>query len=200
MINDDLNVDFFFGNSKKLSIKKLDFSNLSNFKKEFRTFEYNNFIWYVGSLHILCKNYSTIVLTGDLRVLNNWIILISARLTGKRAYIWTHGWYGREGKTKKFLKELFFNLSHKIFLYGNYAKKLLIVEGIEADKLIPVFNSLDYDKQLIVRSKLKYTSIFKDHFKNDNSIIIFIGRIQKSKRLEQILDAMLLLRKSRFIF
>lgn len=200
MINDELKVDFYFGDSKNLSIKKLDFNSLSNFKKELVTYEYRNFIWYVGSLHILCKNYDTIVLTGDLRVLNNWIILVLARLTGKRVYIWTHGWYGREGKAKKFLKKLFFNLSNKIFLYGNYAKELLIAEGLNAAQLIPVFNSLNYDKQLMVRSRLKNTSIFKDHFQNDYSIIIFIGRVQKSKSLEQILDAMLLLRDQCLFF
>lgn len=195
MINDELNADFYFGDSKKLTIKKLDFSKLSNFKKEFKTIEFKKLIWYRGINKLVLKDCDSIVLTGEPRILNNWIILLLAKLTGKKIYFWTHGWYGRETKIRVMFKKAFFNLAHKIFLYGDYAKELMIKESFNPDKLVPIYNSLDYDAQKRVRNKLTATNIYKTHFGNDYPVIFFIGRLQKNKDLEQVLDAMMLLKE-----
>lgn len=192
MLNDELNADFYFGKSKKLNIKKLDFSKLSNFKKEFKTIEFKVPLWYVGNVSLAFKNYDNIVLSGESRTLSNWIILLFSKLTGKKVYFWTHGWYGREGKIKAFIKKLFFKSGYKVFVYGNYAKGLMVKEGFNQAKLIPIYNSLDYDTQLNVRKRLHYTNIYINHFNNDYPVIVFIGRVKKRKKLEQLLDAMVL--------
>lgn len=195
MINDELDADFYFGDSKRLTIKKLDFSKLSNFRKEFKTIEFKKLIWFRGNNKLVFKDYDTIVLTGEPRILNNWIMLLLAKVTGRKIYFWTHGWYGRETKTRALFKKPFFNLAHKIFLYGDYAKELMIKQGFKSEKLIPIYNSLDYDTQKRVRNKLTDTDIFKNHFGNNNPVIFFIGRLQKNKNLEQVLDAMILLKE-----
>ena len=195
MINDELDADFYFGDSKTLTIKKIDFSRLSNFKQEFKTIEFKKFIRYCGINSLVFKDYDCIVLTGEPRILNNWIILLLAKINGKKVYFWTHGWYGRETKMRSLFKKAFFKLAHKIFLYGDYAKELMIAEGFKPEKLIPIYNSLDYDAQRSVRDKLINTDIYKAHFGNDNPVIFFIGRLQQNKNLEQVLEAMLLLKK-----
>lgn len=189
-INNDLNADFYFGDIPNSSIKKIDYKDLSNFKKEFKTTKMKSFFWYSGSYKLVFKSYQNIILTGDPQILSNWIILILARVMGKKTYLWTHGWYGKETFLKGFVKKIYFGLASKILLYGDYAKKLMIQNGFDESNLIPIYNSLNYTEQLTVRNNLKKTSIYTAHFGNDNPVLIYIGRIQKVKRLDLILHAM----------
>ena len=69
-------------------------------------------------------------------------------------------------------------------------KKLMISEGILVKNLIPIYNSLDYDKQILVREKLKKNTIYQKLFKNDYPVLIFVGRIMGNKKLDQVLHAM----------
>ena len=80
-------------------------------------------------------------------------------------YLWTHGWYGKEKGVKRLLSKFFFSLSDGIFLYGDYAKRLMINEGFNKDKLFVVHNSLDYEKHLNLRKKVYNKTIYKDYFK-----------------------------------
>lgn len=196
-INDELDADLYFGDIPNSTIKKIEYADLSNFKKEFKTIKVHSLFWFKGSYKLVFK-YNNIILTGDPHILSNWIILIFARLLGKKTYLWTHGWYGKEKGLKKGLKKIYFLMANKILLYGDYAKKIMIDEGFKEGKLIPIYNSLDYGQQLLIRDNLKQSAIYIDHFKNDYPVIIFIGRIQKVKRLDLILEALHKLNKENY--
>jgi glycosyltransferase involved in cell wall biosynthesis len=88
------------------------------------------------------------------------------------------------------LKKIFFSLASGIFLYGNYAKKLMIDKGFKEDKLHLIYNSLDYDEQIAIRKTLTLSNIFKNHFKNNYPNLIFIGRLTKVKQLDILLYAL----------
>ncbi|WP_187477625.1 glycosyltransferase [Amniculibacterium sp. G2-70] len=193
-IDQELNADLYFGNIPNSSIKKLDLKELSNFKKEFRTLSFGPFLWYVGVLKLLLMPYKNYVITGDLKILPNWFILIYCKLTGKKTYLWTHGWYGREKTYQKLIKKAFYKMASGVLLYGDYAKSLMIKEGFSEKKLIPIYNSLDYDLQLKVRHSLSVSSIYRNHFGNNHPVVIFIGRIQKAKKIDMLLEAVKKLR------
>ncbi|SIR15213.1 glycosyltransferase [Chryseobacterium indoltheticum] len=194
-IDEELNADFYFGTIPGCTIKKFNYQDLHNFKKEFKTLKFKNCYWYIGSLKLLFKPYENYILTGDPLILSNWIILVWAKISGKKTYFWTHGWYGRETTIKKLIKKCYFGLATEIFLYGEYAKELMIKEGFDENKLHTIYNSLDYEKQILVRDSLKSSDIYRDHFKNNHPVIIYIGRIQRSKKIELAIEAMLLLQQ-----
>ena len=57
--------------------------------------------------------------------LTSWLVLfLSKLLPNKKVYLWSHGWYGREGFVKKLMKKVYFGLADGTFLYGNYAKRI----------------------------------------------------------------------------
>jgi len=66
----------------------------------------------------------------------------------------------------------------------------MIAEGISPKKLVCIYNSLDYDQHKIVRKNLTYTSIYKEYFRNAFPVLLYIGRIQLSKRLDLLIRAM----------
>lgn len=189
-ISDEIGADFYFGDIRNSSIKKIDYKELKNFIKEFKTLKLFSFFWLKKSISLVLKPYKYYVLTGDPHILSNWVILVLAKIFNKKTFLWTHGWYGRETKTKKIIKKLYFGLADKILLYNERSKFLMINEGFQEKKLIPIYNSLDYDTQKKIRDNLKEKEVYFEHFKNASPVLIYIGRIQKSKKIDLLLKSL----------
>lgn len=194
LINDNLDCDFYFGDKLSTPIKKIDYKELSDYKREFKRISLiGNFYWLKGSISSVFNKYDTFVLTGEPYCVSNWLLMLYCKLFNKKTYLWGHGWYGRESRLTKLIKKMFYKLSTGLFLYGDYAKNLMIAEGIDEKKLIPIYNSLDYDKHLSIRQTLEVTDIYSNHFNNNYPTLIYVGRIQKVKRIDMIFDAMKML-------
>ena len=196
-MNDELECDFIFGESI-LNIKQLNYKLITNLKMTpERKFIFGSKIWFdKGVISFYLKHkYKTIIIGGDAYNITVWLILLLSWFQKKNVLIWTHGYYGREKWYIKWVKKIFFSFGDKILLYGNYAKGLLIKDKIASpDKLIVVYNSLNYEMQLIERNKLIKEPLYQNHFGNNNSNIIFIGRLTNSKRLEMIIEALYILK------
>lgn len=190
----ELQCDFVFGD-KYLDVKKMDYSLLQNFKKEVKNkvFIRKPLTFQKGVISQLKEDYDILLVLGDLHCISTWFLLLFAPLFKKKIYLWSHGWYGKESNLKAKIKKIFFNLADGTFLYGNYARDLMIRRGLNPIKLFVIYNSLSYDKHIELRSQLKETNIFKDHFDNQNKNLIFIGRLTKVKRLDILLEALSLL-------
>jgi glycosyltransferase involved in cell wall biosynthesis len=93
-------------------------------------------------------------------------------------------------KKAKFLTKTFFkNASGGFLLYGDNAKDTMIREGFSEKKLYVVYNSLDYERQIKLREAQNSGDIYTKHFRNSDPVIIFIGRLQREKKLEMIIEA-----------
>lgn len=191
LMNSMINCDFFFGD-KMEDVKKIDYSLLSNFVKEVenKKFLYKPLYFQKGVIPLINKSYTNYIILGDLHCISTWILLVLGKIYRKKIYLWTHGWYGKEIKVKKIIKKLFFGLSEGVFLYGNYARNLMIKEGINMNKLHVIYNSLSYDIQLSIRIKINKNKIYEDHFNNKLKNLIFIGRLTPIKNLELLLEAL----------
>jgi len=186
----ELECDFFLGDKLPYSIELMNYHDLKGFKYTLQNKNLlGNFYWQKGALQTLFDNYEYYIITGEPYCLSTWILLIANKIKKRKSYLWTHGWYGNERKIKKIVKKLFFKLSDRILLYGDYAKGLMINDGFKAECLIPVYNSLNYDQQIEIRSSIKKTNIYFDYFQNNNPIILYVGRIQKRKKIDLLIDA-----------
>lgn len=197
-IDKELNYDLYFGHKVPVKMKQIDVSTYTNYKKDLKNVFIRNLFWQRGAIRNVFKPYKNYVMSGSLSGVTTWIILVLAKLSGKKVFLWTHGWYESDGILKSYARRLFFSLSYKVLLYGEHAKRLMIDYGIREEKLIVILNSLDYDKQKRVRDKLTYTNVFKEKFENNYPTFCFVGRIQKWKRLDLLIDAMVELRKVGF--
>lgn len=190
-IGDEFNVEFYFGDIEKSTIKKMDYSVLGSKVVERKTYKLLGSINYISkSMRLSFSNYSKYIITGEPYCISSWLILIFNRLLGKQTFTWTHGWYGSERGIKKFIKRIYFSLSHKILLYGEKAKALMIEEGFSENKLEVIYNSLNYEKQLLIRNSLSRKNIYKDYFENIYPVIIFTGRLTEVKKLDQLILAL----------
>lgn len=142
------------------------------------------------------QQVQTLLMLGEPMVLSTWWTLIQRRLFfhKKRVYLWTHGWYGRESFSKKWLKRIFFGMADHVFTYGQYAKEQAIKQGFNADKITPIHNSLNHSLQVRLRESLSPSDVYKQHFSNSFRTLIFIGRLTKVKRLDFVLTALSILK------
>jgi len=187
----DLEASIYAGERTFGKIKALEDIELSDkiTRLPFRRL-FKNIYWLSGTISLSFKPYSKYVITGQPHGLSFWVMLFVNKILGKKTYLWTHGWYGNEHGIKSKFKKIFYKLSDGVFLYGNYAKELMLKEGFRDDELFVIYNSLDYTKQKELQKNLKPSSEYPDHFKNDLPIVVFIGRLTKEKKLDLIIEAL----------
>lgn len=189
LLDQNMDIDFYFGDNMG-DVKKMDYSILNHKVIEVKNRKIGPIEWQSGVVHLAFKKYDTYIMLGGPMILSTWLCTIIARIRKKKVYYWTHGWYGKESLLQKFIKRIFFTLPNGLFLYGNYAKKLMIKAGFKESHMFVIHNSLSYDRQLEIRQNLQSSSLFLDHFKNRNPVVIFVGRLTPVKKLDMLLYAL----------
>lgn len=198
LIDQAYDCDFFFGDSY-LNVKKMDYSLLKGKVTEVPTKHFGGWSYRPGIQKLLRKDYDAFILLGETRSLSTWLFCIRARLfyPKKRVFFWTHGWYGKESRLERVLKKILLKLPNGgLFLYGNYARELMIKEGFKPEKLYTIHNSLAYDEQVAIRKQLCAEPIYKEHFGNEISNLFFVGRLTTIKKLDMVLRAMAQLKEN----
>lgn len=194
-----LECDFYITKWKNNPFKQMDYSELKGLKMVSNNKKIlGNFFWQSRTVRLAFKPYKNYLMIGQPYSLSTWIIIILLKILNKNCYLWSHGWYGDESPIKVYAKKIFFSLATKTFLYGDYAKNMMIKQGIKKDKLICIYNSLDYDKQKEIRSKIKSSGIYYDYFKNRFPVLLYIGRIQKIKKIDLLLKTIKDLKEDSF--
>ena len=193
-LDKEMECEFIVGDTGG-KIKRLDKSELRHmFEVKVKYLGHSNWFRVKGAMKYLSK-YEVIIDDLGIFCLSSWWLLIKSKFTGQKVYHWDHGWYGREGFIKKWLKRLYFGLATGAFIYGDRAIKLMEINGFNGNKLYPIHNSLNYDVQLELRQQITESNIYSDYFGNNDPIIIFIGRLTKVKRLDILIDALAMLKE-----
>ena len=193
LIDSSFDCRFIFGKDNS-TVKRLDYSFFKDVK-ELPNIKIGNSKWYYQpQIMASTKKYDIIIDDLGAFCLSSWMLHIIKFFRGQKVYCWDHGWYGRENFIRKWIKRLYFGLVDGTFIYGNYARDLMIKNGFNGRKLHVIHNSLDYDHQLEIRKQVKYTGVFEKHFGNLNPVLCFIGRLTPVKKLDQIIDALSILK------
>lgn len=189
-IDQTFDCDWYFG-KRNADIKRMDYSLLKGKVKEVETWHCFGLSYQQGVQKLLRRSCTHYLLLGDTRSVSTWLFLLLSKFyPNKKVYLWSHGWYGKESGFERRMKRFFFRLPNGgVFLYGNYARELMIKEGFDGDKLYTIHNSLDYDRQLDIRKTLSEQPLYSRHFGNNNPVLAFIGRLTPVKKLDMILDA-----------
>lgn len=197
-IDQTFDCHWFFG-KKNGDIKRMDYSLLKGQLKELNQLSWKGLVWQKGVIPLLFNgHFQQYLVFAQTKDISTWVFAVLARFFfhRKKIYFWSHGWYGKESPIQRWIKKLFFLLPNGgTFLYGNYARELMIKEGLNKDKLYVIHNSLDYGRQIMVRNSIQSAPVYKQFFKNDNANLVFVGRLTPVKKLDMILYSMSLLRK-----
>ncbi len=198
LMDECLSVDFYFGDKVDTDLKIGDVYNLKGYKKTVTNVKvFFNLLWWQKDVLPLVfnKNYKYFILTGDSNLLSTWLVLFFSRILGKRTYLWTHGLQTEPSWKGKLIIYPFYWMANFYLLYGEYAMKVMLELGFPKNKMTCIYNSLDYNNQSLIRKNLGKTSVYTKYFLNNLPTLIYIGRIQKVKRINQIFESLKLLEK-----
>lgn len=190
-IDEEYDCDWYFG-PKRGDIEEMDVKKLKNVYQTKLYGNPNKVFIKRGVLRLLFnRKYKTFFMLVETRSLTDWLFLWMAHsfFPGKSVYLWTHGWYGKETGIDAKMKLWLYKHVAGTFVYSDYARELLIERGVPEGKLFTIHNSLDFDRQKELRESIKPSKIYKEHFGNNNPIIIFIGRLTKVKQLDMLVNA-----------
>lgn len=194
LLEKELECDFFFGKAET-SIRQLDLKTFKHAEEVPNIPIYNSKFYKMPGTISKIKDYDIIIDDMGIFCITSWKNLIYAKLRKQKVFMWSHGWYGREGFIKKWVKRLYSALSDGMLLYNNYAYKLMAENGFNTQKLHVIKNSLDYDKQNEIRKELSKTDIYQKRFNNLNPVLIFIGRLTSTKNIDMIIGAIHILKE-----
>ena len=200
LLDDNMDCEFHFSPSTYIKMRYMDYSVLK--KCEFDIEEkviHGDWIYFKGVNKIDLSSATDLILPGTIRNLSVWLLLLKVRLFYPKikTFLWTHGAYGRESGLQYLVKRIFFKLATHLLLYGNYAKEIILKHHLASSrKVVLVYNSLDYDKQVVLRDKPIDNKV-KEHFANDYKTIIFVGRLTSEKKLTMLLQAISILENSK---
>ena len=194
LLDETFDSKFVFGDAAP-SVKRFDVKILND--ASILKYRYiGNLCFMPGMLKYLFLDFNTYIITPETNNISMWLFLICAKLfPSKKVYTWTHGMYGYESKRQLAFKRMLYNLTNGEFIYGEYAYKLMVQKGFDSKRLFVVHNSLDYDAQLMLRNENLLSDVYRSHFRNNNPIIVSIGRLNKRKRLTMLVEAINLLNK-----
>lgn len=202
LIDQTYECDWVFGKSLS-DIKEMDTNILKGRveKTDVINFFGGKIIWQKGMLKYLNKDYTHYLLLGEERNITTWLFLFFSKMyPKKKVFLWTHGMYGKEGRLKVFIETLFHKMSDGGFIYNNYSRNLMINRGLNPEKLFTIHNSLDYDRQVELRKSNLISDVYKKHFRNNYPTLIFIGRLTKVKKLDQLIEAIDILKRCDHIY
>lgn len=150
--------------------------------------------WQTGIARLaFSRQFDAIIFLGNMYHLSTWLGVIFAKICGKKVFMWTHGFLRVETGFKGKVRFLFYSLADGLMLYGNRAKDILVKMGYPDNRLVVVYNSLDYDRQKNIRDSLSSDLIedLKRHLFTyfDLPVLIFIGRLTPQKKLHQLVKA-----------
>lgn len=198
LMDQELRVDWFFCGDAIRPLKLLDYQLLSRCNLTMRERQlFGPITYYKGLTSLHLDRYDAIIMAGVPTNISEWQIIFkyAKAKKGPRVYLWTHGWYGKETWLKRKLKHILYNRVYGLLLYGEYAKNIMLKEGFDPSRLYVIKNSLDYDSQLELRRNIVPSDIYKRYFDNNNPTLIFIGRLKSVKKLDQLINAVAVLKQ-----
>lgn len=203
ILNNSFDLDIHFSDYNPMGIKNINTTSLEpkiqNHLKKIKNLWFFNriIIWQKGVIKLAAfGTYNNIMFLGEFQILSTWIAILIAKVRGKKILLWSHGLYGNESYLKKRLRILFYSFAQINIVYEEKAKQLLINEGFQAETIEVIYNSLNFDKQNLIYSKLENGEYVNPiNFFNDKSLhtVFFVGRITPQKKINELIDSLSIL-------
>lgn len=206
----DLDAHFLHGEGATSSIRPINFTappwreRKSHFLVLKNIYFLKVLIWQRGVLDRARKtNADALVLLGQMYVLSTWLATRIARRRGISILFWGHGVYGRERKVKRWLRYRFLRQADGLLVYGNHARRRLVADGFEPNRITTVYNSLNHRRQVAIRNSVIDPGFMAAQgWFHDAAAptLLFVGRLTPQKQLNKLIEAVGQLRDRGSVF
>lgn len=180
---------FYFGRSvegaRKSGIARLDLSIFKHKPVEFANIKKGRLLWRRKLLQLAFADFDAYLLTWD-TCLSYPLFMLIARLRGKKIYAWGHGVKDNTHPGWPLDRWMIKRLDG-FFTYGERGRKRMIELGFPPEKIHTIGNSLGPRSNGDIDGHLE-SDILRRRFGNDLPTVLFIGRLNPSKRLDRIIE------------
>jgi len=133
-----------------------------------------------------------VVLSGNPRILSNYLVILSAKFRGIKTIWLGQGWTAGSNKIRHLIKRAVMSLcdsvilytekeseNTKLFLFGQ-KKKYFLNNTVDTDRIFSVKNKIDTNMLQVFKNKTHL---------NDTKVILFVGRLEGKEKLNLLLDS-----------
>lgn len=162
-----------------------DKENNKELRSEFNYIEVD-FSFFKIIKHIKQAQPEMIIFFWNIHNVSSWLIALWIKWKGIKLIYWSHGgsMQDPENKLKKFVYKVFHNLSDSIILYSK--NELKFISEKNRRKTFIANNTINFNDIPVI--ELSKEEIKKELGLPFKKIVLFVGRIQKRKRLDVLIN------------
>jgi glycosyltransferase involved in cell wall biosynthesis len=133
-----------------------------------------------------------IIFEGIVSNLSNWIVVLLSKVLKIRIVAWVLGWEEKESLTKRLLLKVLYKNVDAFFAYNTSTKKYLNKLGIEDNKIIVLYNTINEQNILknIEKARQEAIEIRRKMSLDEKIVLLYCGAVLKEKKLEILIDSM----------
>lgn len=198
----DYEFTFLGDTNKQGGIEPISRGHFGESGKEIRWVKTKNYffnserlLWQTGIIkRILFSDFKYYIFEGAIAHLPTWLFSLLCKIKGRKVLFWTHGFKGLDKGLLLIIRTIYYKyFSDGLLLYGHFQRDLMIKHGFDPKKLFVIYNSLDVDRQYDILKKIDRNNVILNKskiFKTPQAFtVIFIGRLVKTKKVNEILIA-----------
>lgn len=198
----DNNIQFLliYGDERTLKSDDIDFP--TGIKIKTHSFRIGGTYFYYHNIFRFILKSNLIIVEQASANLENYILIILNLLRIKKVAFWGHGKNFQAENPYNFaeiIKKILTKYSCFFFAYSELSKKILIEESNYAEnKIIVVQNTIDANE--LLKERKKYSDNHLNQFKSElgistNNIGIFVGSFYKLKKIDLLLESLIIVKR-----
>ncbi|NBB52510.1 glycosyltransferase [Rhizobium sp. CRIBSB] len=142
---------------------------------------------------VLAPDIDALIILGNPRFTQTWAAAVLGRLTGKKVLFWGHGWLRDYSPLKTLMRHTYFGLANAILVYSDRARALAVQTSFPANKVYPIYNSLDWETTRMHRAVLDRTPASELRtevgYPQDRPVLICTARLTPLCRFDLLIEA-----------
>lgn len=156
---------------------------------------FHGYEWQPDSVKAIWKEDLDAVICFGNKSLSNWLVRIICKIRSIPLIEWTQGVTKPESGLKWALRKFYMKWAKAHLLYGNFARDFYVAHGFKKEEVFVVYNSLDYDKQVVIRENITDEDIKRTRqefgiTEPEDRLLFHSGRLIKKYELPVLLEGL----------
>jgi glycosyltransferase involved in cell wall biosynthesis len=139
------------------------------------------------------KTGDVVLISGNPRILSNYLIIIKAKIRGLKLVWFGQGWTAGSNRIRNFIKRLVMSFCDSVILYTQEEAENTKLFMSRSKKIFYINNTVDTENIFSIKNKISI-EMLKDFKKNmsinDSRVLLFVGRLEGKEKLNILLDSL----------
>ncbi|MCH7719763.1 MAG: glycosyltransferase family 4 protein [Planctomycetes bacterium] len=156
--------------------------------------------WQPEVLKLAWREDIDVLMIHGITSVSNWLVRVICKLRRIPLVEWSHGAFRPQRGLRWRIRKFYMKWADAFLLYGRFACNFFVAQGFDAGRVFLINNSLDYDRQVIIRDALTEDMLRETRASfgvghADERLIFHCGRFRTKKTLRLLIDAIRILKE-----